>query len=309
METKHLMQLAMVLDKGSITEAAKSLAVAQPTLTRNMATLEMQAGAALFARSRFGVRSTPLGEALAREGRAIAARLQQAHETIAQHRLGLFNRLRIGVGPVLGLALMPRLTPLFLAEFPHVTLSITTGRPSALVDGLIDEQHDVVIAPTLSRQLPAEISRQLLVEDSIGVFCGTGHPLAGRQPGPAELSACEWINVGVSSPFQGDELDYLRSNGIKRPKTQLATVGDAAILLQLLRQGRHLAVLPRLATALTDLAPELCELHLPSGPASRDVLLWSRASLMGQPAVQSLARIARALLQWPAPRAHAQPNR
>ncbi len=302
MDAKHLMQLAMVLEKGSITEAAKGLAVTQPTLTRNMATLEMQAGAPLFTRSRFGVRSTPLGEALAREGRAIAERVQQAFESIAQHRLGLFNRLRVGVGPLFGLALMPRLAPAFLEAFPHVALMITTGRPTALVDELVDDQHDVVIAPALARQLPSDISCALLVHDMIGVFCGAQHPLAGQpQPDAQALDACEWINVGVTSPFQNDELDYLRRNGVRRPHTQLATVADAAILLQVLRQGRHLAVLPRLAVALIDTAGELRQIPLPREAAPRDVMAWTRSSVIEQPAVQGLARIARELLQPPSP--------
>ncbi len=298
MDPKHLVQLAMVLDKGSITAAAKSLALTQPTLTRNMATLEMQAGTALFTRSRFGVRSTPLGESLAREGRAVAATVQQAFEAIAQHRLGLFNRLRVGVGPLLGLALMPRLAPAFLDAFPHVALTITTGRPTTLVDGLVDGQFDVVIGPAVSRQLPAGVAHTRLVQDTIGVFCGARHPLAGQpQPGARALGACAWINVGVTSPFQNDELDYLQRNGIRRPPTQLATVGDAAILLQVLRQGRHLAVLPRLPVRLIDAAGDLCEIALPSGPAPRDVLIWTGASVMDQPAVQGLAGIARSLLQ------------
>ena len=297
MDPKHLMHLAMVLEKGSVTEAAKSLALTQPTLTRNMATLEMQAGAALFTRSRFGVRSTPLGESLAREGRAIAAQVQQAFESIAQHRLGLFNRLRVGVGPLLGLALMPRLTAAFLDAFAHVALTITTARPTALVDDLVDDQFDLVIAPTIARPLPPGIACALLVQDSIGVFCGARHPLAGTaHPGPQALSACDWINVGVTSPFQNHELDYLQRNGIQRPPTQLATVGDAAILLQVLRQGRHLAVLPRLPVSLIDAAGELREIVLPSGPAPRDVLIWTRTSVMEQPAVQGLAQIARDLL-------------
>ena len=298
MDAKHLMHLAMVLEKGSITEAARSLAVTQPTLTRNMATLEMQAGTALFTRSRFGVRSTPLGEALAREGRAIASRVQQAHAAVAQHRLGLFNRLRVGVGPLLGLALMPRLVPAFLEAFAHVALTITTGRPTTLVDDLVDDQFDLVIAPAIARPLPTGITCAPLVRDAIGVFCGARHPLAGvRRPGAAALSACDWINVGVTSPFQNDELDYLSRNGIQRPATQLATVGDAAILLEVLNQGRHLAVLPRLPVALIEAAQGLREIALPSGPAPREVMIWTRDSVMEQPAVQGLARIARAALQ------------
>ena len=74
MESKHLVQLATILDSGSISAAASRLNVTQPTLTRNIQTLEMQAGGPLFTRSRHGVRQTPLGADLARHGRAILPR-------------------------------------------------------------------------------------------------------------------------------------------------------------------------------------------------------------------------------------------
>lgn len=80
MDPKHLMQLAVILDKGSITAAAESLLLTQPTLTRNMNTLEMQAGGPLFSRSRFGVKPTLLGDSLAREGRAVKRTLLSAKD-------------------------------------------------------------------------------------------------------------------------------------------------------------------------------------------------------------------------------------
>ena len=69
MDPRHLVQLATILEKGSLTQASRYLHLTQPTLTHNMQTLEMQAGGTLFERSRFGVRSTPLGEMLARSSR------------------------------------------------------------------------------------------------------------------------------------------------------------------------------------------------------------------------------------------------
>lgn len=301
MDPKHLMQLAVVLEQGSITKAAEHLAITQPTLTRNMGTLEMQAGGPLFSRSRFGVRSTPLGELLARDGRVVASTLQQARESIARNKLGLFNELRVGVGPLLGLALMPRLTSSFLTAFPHVALAITTGRPPALVEALLADKLDVVIAPPVYQQLPAGINRSLLVEDSIGVFCARSHPLARRKKANIEaLKTCNWLNVGIPSPFQNREQELLSRNGIDRPRTQIATVNDAAILLQILQQGKHVAVLPRLPIALIDQAKALHEIELPSGPASREVLIWTRESVQSQPAIEGLRQLAVDHLRWPA---------
>ncbi len=102
MDPKHLFYLSVVLEKGSLTEAAKHLAVTQPTLTRVMSTLEMQAGTTLFSRSRYGVKGTPVGEALAREGRAIQRNVEAATSIASRHRIGLDKELRIGVGSTSG---------------------------------------------------------------------------------------------------------------------------------------------------------------------------------------------------------------
>ena len=98
MESKHLVYLSVILEKGSISAAAEHLNIAQPTLTRAMATLEMQAGTQLFTRSRFGVSSTPVGYSLAREGRAIAQLLHSAEEQVSRYRLGIKQSLSIASG-------------------------------------------------------------------------------------------------------------------------------------------------------------------------------------------------------------------
>ena len=102
-----MFQLATILEKGSLTQASRYLHLTQPTLTHNMQTLEMQAGGTLFERSRFGVRSTPLGEMLAREGRAISRRLKDAQEVSARHRSSFKSQIRVGSGPIIGAALLP----------------------------------------------------------------------------------------------------------------------------------------------------------------------------------------------------------
>jgi len=290
MDPKHLMHLAVVLEKGSITEAARYLSLTQPTLTRNMGTLEMQAGAALFTRSRFGVRSTALGETLAREGRTIARHLQEAAEAIARHKL-------VGIGPWLGMALMPQLTTAFLAAFPQVALTLTTGRPGALLDALADGQFDLVIAPSFSKQLPSGISRLVLAQDSFGVFCGSGHPLAAcAQAEPKALSDCEWINAGIASPFQNEELEFLQKNGVQRQHIRFVTVSDAVVLLKVLEQGRHAAVLSRLPIALMNQDKRLHEVRLPLGSALREIHVWMRGEAQHQAALDGFIEMARAIL-------------
>ncbi|HPQ93971.1 MAG: LysR family transcriptional regulator [Thiothrix sp.] len=293
MNPKHLLQLAVILEKGSISAAAEHLLLTQPTLTRNMHTLEMQVGGRLFSRSRFGVRSTPLGETLARDGRAIARQMQAARESASRYKLGFHNQLQLGVGPLIGMALMPRLCERLAREHPEIALTVVCDRPQHLMEQMIDGDYDIVLAPAIHSQIPSDFGRCLLAEDRLGVFCGPTHPLAGiRQLEPQALDHCEWMVIGSTSPFENMEQELLAYNNIRRVRTQFATMSDAVILLSVLMQGRHLAVLPKTPLTLLQATYPLAELPLKRHIAIRNLYFWYRESLWESEAIQTCLNIA-----------------
>jgi molybdenum-dependent DNA-binding transcriptional regulator ModE len=81
MEPRYLRQLAEIIDLGSLSLAAKSLNVSQPTLSRNIKSLEALIG--------YGVTPTHIGAALGREGRAIREALRQAELDLGRWKGGL----------------------------------------------------------------------------------------------------------------------------------------------------------------------------------------------------------------------------
>lgn len=286
------MQLAAILEKGSLTQASRHLHLTQPTLTHNMQTLEMQAGGRLFERSRYGVRSTPLGEMLAREGRAIARRLKDAAEVTARHRGGIRHQVRLAAGPVVGAAVMGELGPVLLRHFPELALAVQSDRPHLLLEQLIDGGHDFVIAPSWLERPPPGIVRQLLADDELGVFCARGHPLA-RQ---ATLSAEDaddraWISLGTASPFDQDVRSKLQAVGVQRLRAEITVLGDAFMLLDMLAQGRHLAVLPRFPLRRLAARFDLVELPMPGAPMPRPIYLWCRADLVEDPVMGEVSEL------------------
>jgi len=284
MDPRHLVQLAGILEHGSISQASRHLHLTQPTLTHNMQTLEMQAGGRLFERSRFGVRSTPLGEMLAREGRAIARRLQDAAEVTARHRGGLRNTVRVGTGPLVGAALLPGLTQELLRRHPHTHLSLQSDRPHLLVDLLVDGRLDLVIAPSWLDSPPPGVERELLVPDDLGVFCGASHPLAAGGVLGADASAGQgWLSLGTASPFDQHVREMLDEAGIATPRTEITALGDAFMLLRILAQGVHLAVLPHFPLRVLQPYFPVVELALPVAPRPRNIYLWCRSTLLEDP--------------------------
>jgi|WetSurMetagenome_2_1015567.scaffolds.fasta_scaffold03561_5 DNA-binding transcriptional LysR family regulator len=292
MDPRHLVQLATILEKGSITRASRHLHLTQPTLTHNMQMLEMQAGGMLFERSRLGVRSTPLGELLAREGRDIMRRLVDAHAASARHKLGLRNQVRIGAGALVGAALMPGVTEQVLEHHPEIALMLRTDRPNLLVDQLVEGQHDLVIAPSWLDRPPQGIDRALLVADSLGVFCGPTHRLAqAGQVRPGAADSEYWVALGTASPFDKDVFQMLDEAGISSARAEITIQGDALGMLRILMKGRHLAVLPRYPVRLLEAHFPLVELAIQAEARPRSIHLWCPVPLLQDPTFISIRQM------------------
>lgn len=286
MDPRHLVQLASILEHGSISQASRQLHLSQPTLTHNMQTLEMQAGGKLFERSRFGVRSTVLGDMLAREGRAIARRLREAAAVGTRHRGGMRNALRLGTGPLVGAALVPGLAEHLLQHHPGHHLTLQSDRLQLLVEQLVDGRHDLVIAPSWQSRPPPGVERFVLVEDELGVFCGQGHACARDGVLTAQNGAGHhWISLGATSPFDQPVRDMLQDAGVTAPQTEITILGEAFVLLRLLASGRHLAVLPRFPMRLLQPFFPIAELALSVATPPRPIYLWCQTTLLEDPAL------------------------
>ena len=91
----------------------------------------------------------------------------------------------------------------------------------------------------------------------------------------------------------------LQRSGIKRMRTQFATISDAAILLKALMKGRHLAVLPRLPLRLLRDTFPLVEIIPPAGTIRRALYIWSRSELAEEPSMQALQQSLKTMVnEW-----------
>lgn len=295
MESKHLIYLSTILDKGSITAAAEYLNMAQPTLTRAMATLEMQAGGQLFTRSRFGVSSTLLGEALAREGRAINRQVNSAQEQISRHKLGITQNLRIAFGSFLGMGTMPLIIEKMLEEQPEISITATCVDPSTALDGLLDDQFDIILAPKPVDRWATDIHQELLRKDRIGVFCGESHPLANKENIQIEdFEGLDWLSLGIASYFEKQTTKMLTSYGIHSTRTKVVFRYDAIILMQMLSTGRYLAALPNFPVSIIKDNYAIKEIRMSDAvPIERDIYLMCRESTKELPIYDSFNQITR----------------
>ena len=189
-ETRLLRNAIVLAEHRNYARAARALNVSQPTLTRNIQTLENQIGTRLFDRKPRTVLPTPAGEELLKHARLIVSSTR-ALEDGMQHYLGLeTGTLSIGAGLYPASSLLGPAVGRFMEEHPNVQLKIEVDNWLTLHGRLRHAEFDFILAETLAETSGVNKTQDLeainLIPHQAFFFCRSGHPLlktALRSPG------------------------------------------------------------------------------------------------------------------------------
>jgi LysR family nitrogen assimilation transcriptional regulator len=99
MDLRQLEYFVHVADAGSFSRAAELLAVAQPALSRQIRTLEVELRQTLFLRNGRGVTLTPPGGRLLAHARGILQQVQSARADLDESRTAPVGRVAVGLPP------------------------------------------------------------------------------------------------------------------------------------------------------------------------------------------------------------------
>lgn len=130
----------------NFSDAAVYLFVSQPTLSLAVKELEKEFGVALFHRHHHGVTLTPEGEIFLEAGKDLLKQAEQLEATMKD--LGVARKtLRLGVPPMIGSMLLPRIYRGFSPLHPDIKLDITECGRNELCKKLEDGQLDMLFLP------------------------------------------------------------------------------------------------------------------------------------------------------------------
>jgi len=291
MEPRYLRQLAEIVDLGSLSRAAAALNVTQPTLSRNMKSLEAHVGAPLLKRGRYGVSPTAIGAALAREGRMIRDAMGQAEGELRQWRQGQEGRLRVAVGAMLARSIMPGFVAQLLQSKWNVGLRVSVDGAERLLDRVRRAEIDVAISPAQVHYAADDLTQTWMFEDRIGLYCGERHPLAGRRKvSVADLVAATWVTVGVLSGAQDTTAEILGKIGIQGAQTAIEFSGDVSMALNLVDTGHYLIAAPERLMRHLDDPRRFVRLPFSADMPRRDIALWRRRDMDEHPLIEEFSR-------------------
>lgn len=177
MQLQQLTYFVAVAEVRHFTRAAETLRVAQPSLSKQIRTLESELGAPLFGRARGNVTLTPAGEALLPLARRILADVETARREV-QDLTGLRRgRVRLGGTPSLFAGLLADALARFRGRYPGIELRVEEGGSRDLVRDLARGHLDLalIILPLLSSD-PALETTPILREDLVIVSPASAPP-------------------------------------------------------------------------------------------------------------------------------------
>ena len=255
MDSRHLMQLAVIVELGSVSRAAESLHLTQPTLSRTIKVIEDRVGSSVLRRGRYGVTPTPIGAMLAEEGQAIIERSRRAQRAVDNWKRGLSGELRIGIGPMLADTIMGDFAARPLSENWPYSVLINCEPVSRLIGDLQSDRLDVVIGSAHLSLAQERLVHFPLYSDRSGVFGRKSDPLTKRKTpvDPAELANCPWIECGTTSGLRDSTRVLLTAIGLPHIVPKLSLNGDINITARVVSQVGGLCFLSLKS------APYLCQ--------------------------------------------------
>ena len=186
---RHLQCFLAVAQMGSVQQAAESLSVTQPAVSKTIAELELVLGVKLFERGRHGAVPTREGQLFMPHASACVSALRQGVALLARDEGAVAATLDIGVLPTVATALLPAALRHFAKEWPRVSVRLVTGANTELLDRLKTGAISFAVGRLADPERMVGLSFEQLYNEPLAVVVRAGHPLAEGAGLPAQLAA------------------------------------------------------------------------------------------------------------------------
>ncbi len=154
-----------VFDLGSLSAAARSTGLSQPTLGRHVSELETSLGILLFERSRDGLKPTPAALAIAQEARNFADAGGRIAMLAAGRSQSVSGTVRITASEIVASYLLPQILGPMLAALPGIDIELVATNT---VENLLRRDADIAIRMVEPQQL--DLIARKIAELPIGVY-------------------------------------------------------------------------------------------------------------------------------------------
>lgn len=138
-----------VLEEGSLSAAARSLGLTQPTAGRHVEALERHLGLPLFTRSQQGLMPTEAARRLQPQAKLMATTAASLLRMASGERDGVSGTVRISASDVVGVEVLPPILAALQADHPELTIELSL---SDKIEDLLRREADIAVRMTAPKQ-------------------------------------------------------------------------------------------------------------------------------------------------------------
>lgn len=178
MDLRQLKYFAHIVESGSLSKAARTLFVAQPALSQQMAKLEDEVGKPLLQRTARGVTPTENGLALYHHARFMLRQLDQAIQIARQEASGLHGMVSIGLPSTTVAALGLPLVQAIARKYPGIVLNVVEGLSGHIAHMMRLGQLDLAIL--FNNDVSVDLYAEPLLDEELFVILPAASPLVAR---------------------------------------------------------------------------------------------------------------------------------
>jgi DNA-binding transcriptional LysR family regulator len=243
MQLRQLEYFVAVAESRHFTRAAAAVHVAQPSLSKQIRTLERELGAPLFSRARGRITLTAAGETLLPLATRILADVDSARVQV-QELVGLVRgQLRLGATPTLSTVLLPRALRRFCNKYPGIDVHVEECGGRDLVRLLANGQLDLalVILPLHTRD-PALATIPLFNEALVVAAPADGSIVRAKWLRVRDLARHPLVMLRSGYEMRDVVLAALRRERIE-PRVAIEG-GELDAVLSFVEAGLGIAVVP-----------------------------------------------------------------
>ncbi|MCC2030267.1 LysR family transcriptional regulator [Microbacterium tenebrionis] len=274
MNLEQLRGFVAVAELGHFTRASEKLHLAQPSLSRQISTLEQELGAELFHRARGNISLTAAGETLLPRARRMLTDADTIRDEMAELAGLQRGRVRLGATPTLCISLVAEVLRAFHDGHPGVELQLVEGGSNMLIDQLAAGAVDMALV-TISEGRPvagtALVRTPLLTEELVVVSSADQPPIADSAIDLAHLAELPMVALAESYDLRDATDAAFRTAGLTPSLVVEGAEMDA--VLRFVERGIGVAVVP--ATVPVD-RPTLRSVRLTDPQLERTIVLAHR---------------------------------
>ncbi len=275
MDTLLLRAFVETADAGSLSRAARQLALSQPSLTGQIQRLELHMGTPLFDRHGRGVTMTDAGKALYPRARRILEEVRATEDAVRREGADGAGTLSVGAIPTVAPYVLPAAVQRMRARHTALRVELREDYSAVLAKLLLDGTLDVVIA---ALPYPFEhLDTEFLGRDELVVAVPASHTAA--RAGRITLSQLRDAPAVTLDPAHclGEQVAGFCSSRQLSPSV-VCRSAQLTTVLELVGAGVGISIVPAMA-AVRHNTPQCAYVPLADHTLQREIVaVWRRGA-------------------------------